>query len=448
MMPTNRLLVEDRIAGSMAGRPQPRRASAAGRRPSARPSGRGAAEGGGEDRPLVTMANRSSNGRSRQRRIAADRAQTLTRETCGDLPEAQRIIRCGRIPTGAGRPRVSKADGRVYMSGLQTCGSVWSCIACYFKVRTKRAAEISLIVAAHLAAGGGVLHCVVTMPHRAGEALSDLWSILSDCWEYTTSGGGWKKLKADHAIVGYVRATEVTHSFGSGWHPHCHILLFTDRPMSPVENEDQYYALRGAIRHRWCKRMKKQHGRIVSEEFGIRVDPVKPDEAEGSGEYLTKVGYELAMGDNKIGRDEGHRTPFAILHDAAETGDRADIGLFREWVAASHGKHSITWSRGLRQMYGLGPDRTDEELAAEEVGGEPVAEIDRDLWRAIANRRDGRRAQFLTAFETDDGHGGITAAVQFLTDCGLQVAVDEAGPIPVIGLDHPPPIPSKEQPSC
>jgi hypothetical protein len=330
------------------------------------------------------------------------------------------------------------------MAGLQTCGSVWSCISCYFKVRSKRAAEINAVVAAHLAAGGGVLHCVITMPHRAGEALADLWSILSDCWEHVTSGGVWKKLKADHAIEGYIRATEATHSWGSGWHPHCHVLLFVDRPMSPLENEEQFYALRAAIRNRWCKRMKEKHGRIVSEEFGIRVDPVKPDDADGSGEYLTKVGYELAMSDNKIGREEGHRTPFAIAHDASETGDKADVDLFREWVVASHRKRSITWSQGLRERYGLGPERSDEELAAEDAGGEAVAEIDRDLWREIANRRDGRRSQLLTAFETDDGRSGIDAAVRFLTDLGLAVVVDEAGPIPVIGLDQPTQQPQQE----
>ena len=73
-----------------------------------------------------------------------------------------------------------------------------------------------------------------------------------------------------------------------------------------------------------------------------------------------------------------------------------------------------------------------------------MAEIDRELWREIANRRDGRRSQLLTAFETDDGRNGIDAAVRFLTDLGLAVVVDEAGPIPVIGLDQPTQQPQQE----
>ena len=201
-------------------------------------------------------------------------------------------------------------------------------------------------------------------------------------------------------------------------------------------DEAAYYELRKAIRTRWCKRMAEQYGRTVSEEFGIRVDPVKPHDADGSGQYLTKVGYEMAMVDAKIGRGEGHRTPFAIAH----TGDMADIDLYRQWVTDSRRKRSITWSQGLRTALDLGPEKSDEELAAEDAGSEDIAEVDRDLWRLIANRRDGARADFLACFETDNADGGgIAAAVRFLCDLGLQVRVDEAGPIPVIGLDHPPP---------
>jgi hypothetical protein len=180
----------------------------------------------------------------------------------------------------------------------------------------------------------------------------------------------------------------------------------------------------------------------MSEEFGIRVDPVKADDADGSGQHLTKVGYELAMADNKVGRDDGHRTPFAIASDAAETGETVDIGLLREWVDASHGKHSISWSTGIRQALDLGDDHTDEELATEDTGGETVAEIDQPLWKLLANRRDGARGQLLSAFEIDDGCNGVSAAVNFLRDLGYPAVVDQAGPVPVIGVEHQPPNPS------
>ena len=266
----------------------------------------------------------------------------------------------------------------------------------------------------------------------SGDALKDLWAILSDCWAYVTSGGGWKSFKDHHDVLGYVRAAEVTHAWSSGWHPHCHVLLFVGAPMSPCVNEEAFYSLRAAIRHRWCKRMADKHGRTMSEEFGIRVDPVKADDADGSGQYLTKVGYELAMTNTKVGRDEGHRTPFAIAHDAAETGDMADINLFREWLQASHKKRSISWSQGLRECFDLGPERSDEDLAAEDAGGEIIAEVDRDLWRILSNRRDGAKAQFLAAFEIDEDQDVFESVVQVLRDLGITATVHEASRHPII----------------
>jgi hypothetical protein len=341
------------------------------------------------------------------------------------MSEAQRIAKCGRCPTGQGNPRVRKLDGKAYASGVQTCGSVWACAQCSYKVRVKRAVEVSYAVGCHLEAGGGVLHAVFTAPHRADDELDEFWKMLSDVWAYMTSGRPWQRFCDEHDLLGYIRSAESTHG-PNGWHPHLHVLLFVGQPMSPVENEEAFYELRRSLRTRWVKRMADNYGRTVSEEHGITVDPVKPDDVGGSGEYVTKVGYELAMTNTKIGRQEGHRTPFAIAHDAATTGDVEDIKLWREWVRASHGKNSISWSKGLREHFGLGPERTDEELAQEEPGGETVVEVDRDLWREITRRRDGTRARFLAAFETSDHPAlAVTAAVRFLERLGLMVVVEE-----------------------
>ncbi len=397
----------------------------------------GAAAGGDPRALLVTMADKSSTTATNrhERRVGTDRAQALIRETCGDLPEAKRISKCGRVPTGRFRPRVKRTENGAFMSGLQTCGSVWGCLRCSYKVGRKRTTDINHCVASHINAGGGVLHVVVTMPHRPDEALDELWSILSDCWQHVTSGGGWKKLKERHDVLGYVRATEVTHSWGSGWHPHCHVLLFVGAPMSPIENEDAYCALRRAIRQRWTKRMGEKHGRTMSTEFGIRVDPVKADEADGSGQYLTKVGYELAMADSKIGRSEGQRHPFAIAHDAASYGDKADAMLLREWVVGSKRKKSVHWSGDQVKAYVADDiDKTDTELAQEEqVGDESLLVVERDLWQRLISRTDGARSDFLQLFE--DG-GDTFDALYFLAELGITAEIAEDGPLAMLRLNH------------
>ena len=419
----------------------PRRAEAGGgsvsgsRRPS------GAAEGGGDRPPLVIMANNSSKPPTPGAlRVAADRVQTLIREICGDLAEAKRIVKCGRCPTGKGNTAVKRTDNnQAYAAGVQTCGSVWACAQCSFKIRAKRAIEITQAVRVHLERGGSVLHVVFTVAHRPDEALTDIWGVLSDTWSYLTSGGSWSNFKNALGLDGYIRSAEVTHG-GNGWHPHLHVLLFINKPVSPLENEDDYYQLRHYLRKRWTKRLTEKHGREVSQEFGLRIDPVKADNAEGSGQYLTKVGLEMAMTNTKLGRGEGQRTPFAIAHDAAETGDIEDMNLWREWVQGSHNKRSITWSQGLREHLGLGPEKTDEELATEDPDGQTVAEITPDLWRAITARRDGTRVHVLAAFEHhQDAIDGARAVARLLAGLHIHVEIRQTARTELPLLDLAPP---------
>jgi hypothetical protein len=57
-------------------------------------------------------------------------------------------------------------------------------------------------------------------------------------------------LRDRFGLVGYVRATEVTHG-RSGWHPHLHVLLMTDR----VLTLDELRELHQFVRERWIRRV-------------------------------------------------------------------------------------------------------------------------------------------------------------------------------------------------
>ena len=165
-----------------------------------------------------------------------DRSQRLLSETCEYLPAAKRLIRCGRTIRSKDGVKVKRGcDGNVFTSGLSTCGSVWSCPSCSFKIRVKRALEIALAIVVHLARGGGVLFMTFTMSHERGEELADVWDILTDGWSYMTSGEQWQAIKERFGIVGWIKSTEVTHG-RNGWHPHLHVLVFTERPLSPLDS--------------------------------------------------------------------------------------------------------------------------------------------------------------------------------------------------------------------
>jgi hypothetical protein len=116
---------------------------------------------------------------------------------------------------------------------------------------------------------------------------------------------------------------------------------------------------------------------------------------------------------------DGHRTPFEILDGFRWTGDLADLALWHEYERASRGHQAITWSKGLRKLLAA-PARTDEELAAEEVGGDIVTLIEASAWRAITV------VPGLPGYLLDEAErGGASAVRAVLAGYGI-----EAGPAP------------------
>jgi hypothetical protein len=351
------------------------------------------------------------------------------------LPEASRIVQCGRTVNNARGVVIKRAadGGRVYVSGVVTGGSPWSCLACSYKIRSKRARMIALAIACHIAFGGGVLFGTFTFSHDRGERLRDVWDVLSDGWKFMTSGRQWVDFKALHGLMGSIKTVEVTHGV-NGWHPHIHVLLFVDAPMNDFDREDQYRAFRGFMRDRWIDYFDEYQGRQVSQEFGTRFDPVKADESDQLGTYCTKAGYELAMADAKIGRAEGHRHPFAIAHDAARWGDKADVMLLREWIVGSKRKRSIQWAGpDIKAYVGSEVDKSDQELAAEtQIGDEALLVVDRHLWGQLIRSDRDARIDFLQLFE--DG-GDTFDALYFLAELGIGAEFAEDGSLALLRLN-------------
>jgi hypothetical protein len=317
------------------------------------------------------------------------------------------------------------ADGAAHYRGLMTCGSVTACPVCAAKIRQGRAEEIDEALAVHLAGGAGATFVTLTVPHNVGMSLEALWSAVSGSWAALVSGRHRSNLRERFGVIGYVRATEVTHG-RAGWHPHLHVLLFTDRHLSLEE----LAALHLFIRERWIRRVVALGFRAPDVHKGIRVLPVTG--ADGMGAYLTKVGddegpshtpgVELARGDLKAGRAWGSRSPFRILEDHARDGDPADWRLFTEWLVVAKGRRTLEWSRGLRAL--LLPDvadRTDEEIAAESEPAEDVVAVSADVWRELVARRLSVLA--LVAVE-ERGLGGLVILARSV---GLPVEVVATG---------------------
>jgi hypothetical protein len=251
---------------------------------------------------------------------------------------------------------------------------------CSAKIRSTRAEEISSAAARWDLAGNSVYMVTLTAPHDLGMKLSALLPVIADGFRSVISGRAWLRVKARAHVVGTIRSVEITHGM-NGWHPHLHVLVFIEG----APGADGLAALGAHVRARWEAFITGAGYRPPDELHGVVID--RCTSAAEAGAYIAKMqdgrapGNELARGDLKQGRN-GHRTPLEILDGFRWTGDFADLALWHEYERATKGHQAITWSKGLRKLLAA-PERTDEEIAAEEIGGDLVTIIEGSAWRSI-----------------------------------------------------------------
>jgi hypothetical protein len=127
--------------------------------------------------------------------------------------------------------------------------------------------------------------------------------------------------------------------------------------------------------------------------------------------YLLKVqgeetgaslAIELTRGDLKTGRG---RSPFQIFQGFEDTGDIADLELFREWVEATKGKHFTRWSDGARNALSV-EEVEDQDLVEKDVGGVPIYRPGPDEWHALT----GTPGALCEALRVAEGGGAAAVA--------------------------------------
>jgi hypothetical protein len=360
---------------------------------------------------------RSADDRVTRRHVRYAQRGVLWRES-----RLQRVRYCGRITHGGdGGNVVAKVREDVaHFSGLQSCGSIWACPVCSAKIRNGRANEISAAAAAWDLAGNSVVMMTLTFPHDLHMRLASLLPIVADGFRALISGRPWRRVKDQVGIVGTIRSIEVTRG-GNGWHPHAHVLVYVTGEIS-AEGIAQ---LAVYARARWAKWVTKQGYRVPHDRHGVDVGLCTS--AKEAGAYVSKTqdgrstGNELARGDMKQGR-QGSRTAFEVLDDFRWTGDAEDLALWHEYEAATKGHQAITWSKGLRKILGVLQEQTDEELAAEEVGGDDIAMIPAEVWAGVV-KIPGLDAALLDVCE----RSGLAGMNKLLARHGLGPALPPPG---------------------
>lgn len=369
---------------------------------------------------LGNHADTSSGGdcdRRAQRWALLDAARPIT--------SLKRLRDCRRATlTGTGGPVLRTSQGgRAGYAGLATCGSPWACPCCAGKIAGERASELTAVMEAVAASGGVMDFVTLTVRHHKGQRLADVWSAVTAGWSAVTSGEEWMRDKSGQ--LGWARVIEVTHTPRSGWHVHAHCLIAWKEPVA--ETHSANVAFRAW--KRWDRALRR-HGFDSTPVRGFDTRRVVGGDTGLAG-YFGKAALELTSTLTKDSR--AGRSPFAILRDATEaqavrvttpsgvTADATayvadDLELWREWEQASLRRKQLTWSTrdaDLRRFAGLGRERSDEEIAEDDTGGEDTIALAGDTWTAMSRERT--QPELLRV--TDEG--GVQAAARWLEERGL-----------------------------
>lgn len=353
----------------------------------------------------------------------------------------KRVRKCGRVVVSSTGVTVKASglalQGRVGgFAGLSTCGSVWVCPVCAAKVAARRSSEVQDALVGWGLGGGSVVMVTLTMRHRKGQALRDLWDGVAKAWNAATSGRSWNGLQRDYGCVlervvktgqhvgrvvvkpriPWVRVVEVTHGV-NGWHVHVHAILFLARELDESERWDVATRMFDPWR---VALIGAGFSAPLARRGGIDVRAVaQAGDFEGAvGDYFAKGGthdfrgaaMEATRGDLKMAR-RGGRTPWQILDDLRDWGAPEDARLWGEWEGASDGRRQIGWS--LRDSLVFEEEQTDQEIVDDDgLKGADVAVITHAGWKRVI-AMPGGPCELLRAVEFDDDGVNLFACLDY-----------------------------------
>ena len=266
---------------------------------------------------MVTVSIESGRGNL----LAARSLQDLIR-----IHSRRSVALCGRSARSI--PTVEFYEDHEKLTGVQRCGSPWSCPSCSARLRGRRSLGIVAISSDVAARGGSLAMATLTLRHNAGMPLADLMSAIGAGWAAVLRDRAFKGFRDRSGIMGFVRGVEVTHGV-NGWHPHLHVLFFSDRQLTARDHVE----LRGILESGWFRGAFKVLG--VAPASGVGVD-VRAMAADAAG-YIAKVGFEVA------GLGKGN-SAFDLLLDGR-------VDKWKEYDQAMKGVRSLSISRELGRRY-------------------------------------------------------------------------------------------------
>lgn len=402
--------------------------------------------------PLDTYADKSSplresGSETASRRRYRGRALLWSESTLG------RVRACGRCRRkDVQQVRVRGSEHGPGLTGLQQCGMVWICPVCSSRIWAERCLEIGLVASAHVGQGGRVAMVTFTTRHRFADRLDGLVKHLRSGWRAVWDGKAGKELRQDLQLVGYVRVLEINYG-ANGWHPHYHLALL----LPPGMSQERIEGLLVPAFDRWSRAVVRSGGRLpLRQAQDVRL--FGPQDVDRLAEYLTEaffkgapqaaptdrgrtegrpqsvgaaadalglaLGREMTQAARKAARSRlGTRPHWRLLDDVIDLGDADALDLWHEMERATKNVRGIVWSKGLRALYGLGAERTDQEIVDEELSGRDYCVLTEDGLRTLLGR-----VYAVPEMQEAWKAGRWPAVAKWLQDNGIEyVPLDEEG---------------------
>jgi hypothetical protein len=278
-----------------------------------------------------------------------------------------------RIPGKDLEVKLSLEHQKAFYAGFECCGSVWGCPLCAPKITERRRVEVEVAIGVAKALGFKVMLATFTIRHGIGDDVDAIRKQMMQAWFRGTTTRAGKMMRKMIGLVGYIRVIEVTYG-ENGFHPHMHVLLIVDTTWSTEVIQRLWYPI-------WLDGCRKSGLEDPSEAHGVRID-----DGERAAQYVTKWGMdsELTKGHLKKGRKSVN--PWDLLRVYALGLDHNAIApelrevfvslgidekragaLFLTFFKAFKGSRQLYWSNGLRDKLGLKKEKSDQELAEEEM---------------------------------------------------------------------------------
>jgi len=263
-------------------------------------------------------------------------------------PIMKSLSKCHRVSKGHYVVILKNGISKFY-SGLLKCNSVFSCPVCSIGLAFKRKEQVSSAISEAIKQNLKVSMITLTFSHGLHHKLDYLLKTLGLTLEDFFSQRGVKQIFKDIGYVGRITRLEDTWGHVSGWHPHIHILLFTEKEV----NEK---ILENLLEEYWISALKKNG---LSGASGIALNVINGLKAE---HYLTKLSLEMTLSQYK--KSSENISGFGLLYKYMETRDPLYLDLFKERAYALKGKNFIRFSRGLAARFGLNI-QNDKDTAEE-----------------------------------------------------------------------------------